>query len=65
MNMITKLDRQVRCSSVLDDVDLEAVRGGTGEVHDACVRVALGFLYNQAVAGYETNRITKEIGPCL
>ena len=42
--MITNLDTQVRYPTgidILDDADLDAVSGGTGEVHDACVRVAL------------------------
>lgn len=62
--MITKLDTQVRCSSVLDDVDLEVVSGGTGEVHDACVRVGLSFLLDRAVAGYYSGQAYREIGPC-
>jgi hypothetical protein len=58
MNMTTDLDTQ----AILDDADLDAVSGG--DVRDACVRVALSFLYNQAVLRYETNRISNEIGPC-
>jgi len=60
MNMTTDLDTQV--PTILDDADLDAVSGG--DVRDACVRVALSFLYNQAVLRYETNRISNEIGPC-
>jgi hypothetical protein len=60
MNMTTDLDTQV--PTILDDADLDAVSGG--DVRDACVSVALSFLYNQAVLRYETNRISNEIGPC-
>jgi hypothetical protein len=60
MNMTTDLDKQV--PTILDDADVDAVNGGT--IRDACVRVALSFLYNQAVNGYETNRIMNEMGPC-
>lgn len=45
--MTTDLDTQV--PTILDDADLDAVSGG--DVRDACVRVALSFLYNQAVLG--------------
>ena len=58
--MTTDLDTQV--PTILDDADLDAVSGG--DVRDACVRVALSFLYNQAVLRYATNRFSNEIGPC-
>ena len=60
--MIKNPDTQVRYATILDDADLDAVSGG--DVRDAAVRVALGFLYNQAVIHYETNRIGNAEGPC-
>jgi hypothetical protein len=58
MNMTTDLDTQ----AILDDADLDAVSGG--DVRDACVRVALGFLYIQAVNNYEINTEINKAGPC-
>ena len=39
--------------------DLDAVNGGTGNVHDACVRVALGVLFNGAMADYMTGEVMR------
>jgi hypothetical protein len=60
MNMTTDLDTQV--PTILDDADLDAVSGG--DVRDACVRVALGFLYIQALNNYEINTEINKAGPC-
>ena len=48
--MIPNLDTQVRDPIVLDDADLEAVSGG--DARDAAVRVALGYLYRNAMADF-------------
>jgi hypothetical protein len=64
--MITNLDMQVRCPTgidVLDDADLDAVNGGTGAVHDACVQVALGILYHTALGNYEMGEMYRN-APC-
>jgi hypothetical protein len=48
MNMITNFDTQA--PTVLDDADLEAVSGG--DARDAAVRVALGYIYRDALADF-------------
>jgi hypothetical protein len=60
--MTSNLDTPVR---ILDEADFEAVSGGTGGVHDACVQVALRFLLKQAVTDYLSGEATKGLGPCL
>jgi hypothetical protein len=48
MNMITNFDTQA--PTVLDDADLEAVSGG--DARDAAVRVALGYIYRDALSDF-------------
>jgi hypothetical protein len=63
--MTTNLDTQVRYPTgidIIDDADLAAVNGGTGEVHDACVRVALGILFRDALGRYQEGEVWKN--PC-
>ena len=52
--MTTNLDTHVRH---LDDADLDAVAGG--DVRDAAVRVALGVIYNVALAQFGNNEYVR------
>jgi hypothetical protein len=64
--MVTNLDTKVRYPTgieILDDADLDAVNGGTGEVHDACVRVALGILFHDAFGKYQEGEMYRN-APC-
>jgi len=73
--MTTSLDTQVpdpaaieateqpRMIRILDDADLDAVNGGSDNVHDAAVRAALGVLYNNTLHTYETNEMIRN-NPC-
>jgi len=57
--MTTNLDKHVRS---LDDADLDAVSGG--DVHDAAVRAALGYIYSDTLINFEQSAIYKALGPC-
>ena len=60
--MIKNPDTQVRYPTILDDADLDAVSGG--DVRDAAVRTALGFLFNGALARHMEGEEFRAIGPC-
>lgn len=60
--MIKNPDIQVRYATILDDADLDAVSGG--DVHDAAVRTALGFLFNGALTRQMEGEEYRAMGPC-
>jgi hypothetical protein len=62
MNMIKDPDTQVRNATILEGADLDAVSGG--DVHDAAVRTALGFLFNGALTRNIEGEEYRAIGPC-